>query len=98
MITSRVPNNYGLFGLGDLNCPGDPGCPGNPVDTTGINNPIPPGGLSPAQLAAYSASNAAYFNPGPLTGFQAWLQANPTAAWWAAGAVFVLAFLSEGRR
>lgn len=108
MITNRYPVNYGLQGLGDglgddpsttvLNYPGMP-------DTTGINNPIPPGGLAPGAIAAYSVGNAAFFNappsvsmppvPGSLT---AWINANPSAMWWGVGIIAVLAFASEARR
>jgi hypothetical protein len=64
-----------------------------------------PAPLSPTQLAALSAYNAAYYGqtspyalptpPGALTSF---LNANPTLVYWGLGFVVLLAFLSEGRR
>jgi len=68
-------------GLGQLNCPGDPGCPGNiqPDSNSMIGAP-----LSPAQIAALSIGNAAYFNqPTAAAGGQTlttWLNSNALTA------------------
>lgn len=76
-----------------LNCPGDPGCPGaNPM----IQTP-----LTDAQIAALSASNAAYFAiPVTTAGtnvtsqtFTQWLNANATTVIIVAGAALALAML-----
>lgn len=100
MITQRSPLNYGLKGLGALNCPGDPGCPGNTVVPQ--VSPVPDaafldavGGWIGDTTAQQLAANPPALYP---TGFSAWLAQNQSAVLWGLGALVLLSFASEGRR
>lgn len=88
-------------GLGQepiLNCPGDPGCPGYPGNVD--MNPMIGTPLTPAQIAAMSAGNAAYFQPSATstTGqtFSSWLNANAMTAI-IGTAVFLIAWKAIGK-
>lgn len=43
ILRRRTPYGFVHYGLGAMNCPGDPGCPGNPLpaDMTGILTELP---------------------------------------------------------
>lgn len=70
------------LGMGQGECPGGPGC----------NNPMLAAPLDPAQIAALSEANAAYFNQPTASGqpFTTWINQNAALVALAAGAVVLL--------
>lgn len=120
MIVDRAPASYRVFGpigfgLGQVPAGPPVQCAdGSLVQYTsqcpGASDTFAPpsmltAALSPTQLAALSAYNAAYFGqtspyalPTPPGALTAALNANPSLVYWGLGFLVVLAFLSEGRR
>ena len=84
-----------MYGLGDLNCPGDPGCPGYVAPDSSAYQTS----LLQEILSNQSAAVAPVVSSAPAAGsLTAWLNANSTALWIGAAGFLALAMFSGGRR
>jgi hypothetical protein len=101
ILRRRTPRGFRYYGLGAMNCPGDPGCPGNPLpaDMTDVLTSLPltgpyTTGTGQAAVAlAEGGSQAAV--PGTITD---WLNSNGKTVAIGAAVFLFVPLLFRGRR